>query len=68
MNAKPSSRPSRRRIVGGLIAGLAALTIAAPAQADLSAGVTNGGCLEGIQVGHIHKPNGDIVPICRTVN
>ncbi|HEU0315825.1 MAG TPA: hypothetical protein VFR49_00760 [Solirubrobacteraceae bacterium] len=70
MNAQltqSSPRRLRSRLVAGIVAGLAALTIAGPAQADLVGGVTNGGCITGIQVGHVTHASGEITPICQTL-
>lgn len=66
MNTQLSPRRFRRTVLGAAAAGLAALTIAVPAQAALIAGVTNGGCTSGVQVGHITRATGEIVPICQT--
>ena len=43
---------TRTRIAAGLAAAIAALAVAAPAQAELVGGVQDGGCLQGVQVGH----------------
>jgi len=66
MNAKLSSRKARRPVVAAAVAALAALSVAGPAQASLSNGLRNGGCLSGIQVGHISNPDGSYTPICQT--
>jgi hypothetical protein len=66
MNAT-HTRIKPRRLATGLLAGLAALSIAGPAQAALVGGVTNGGCVTGIQVGHITHANGAVTPICQTI-
>jgi hypothetical protein len=51
------------------VAAAAALGVAGPAQANtLQRGVTNGGCLQGIQVGNMPQANGDSVPICMVIN
>lgn len=60
------TRKLRRSIAAVAVAALAGLAVAGPAQAALVGGVTNGGCLSGIQVGHITHSNGDITPICQT--
>ena len=57
----------RTRIAAGLAATLAALAVAAPAQAELVGGVQDGGCLQGVQVGHAHNPDGSVTPICRII-
>jgi hypothetical protein len=68
MTTQFATRKPRRVLAAALVAGVAALSIAGPAQADLVGGVTNGGCITGIQVGHVTHANGDVSPICRTFN
>lgn len=58
---------TRTRLAAGLAAVVAALAIAAPAQAELVGGVQDGGCLQGVQVGHAHNPDGSVTPICRII-
>jgi hypothetical protein len=62
------STTKRASLAAVLTAGLAALSIAAPAQADLTKGGAGLGCIQGIQVGHVHNPDGTVSPICYTVN
>ena len=57
----------RTRIAAGLAATLAALCLAAPAQAELVGGVRDGGCLQGVQVGSAQNPDGSVTPICRII-
>jgi hypothetical protein len=68
MTIQSAARKSRRLAAAAVVAGVAALSIAGPAQADLTGGVTNGGCITGIQVGHVTHANGDVTPICHTFN
>jgi uncharacterized membrane protein len=58
---------ARTRIAAGLVAAIAALAVAAPAQAELVGGVRNGGCLSGIQVGTANNDDGSTTPVCRIV-
>jgi hypothetical protein len=60
------SRKARRPLITALATVAAALSVAGPAQAALSGGVTNGGCVSGIQVGHITHNDGSYTPICAT--
>ena len=57
----------RTRIAAGLAATLAALCLAAPAQAELVGGVRDGGCLSGVQVGSATNSDGSVTPICRII-
>ena len=57
----------RTRIAAGLAATLAALCLAAPAQAELVGGVRDGGCLQGVQVGSATNSDGSVTPICRII-
>jgi uncharacterized membrane protein len=58
---------TRTRIAAGLAAVVAALAVAAPAQAELVGGVRDGGCLQGVQVGSAHNGDGSVTPICRII-
>ncbi|MEA2299176.1 MAG: hypothetical protein QOF77_2112 [Solirubrobacteraceae bacterium] len=66
--SRSRSRTTRASVAATLAAGLAALFVAAPAQADLTMGGKGLGCIQGIQVGHVHNPDGTVSPICYTVN
>jgi hypothetical protein len=66
MTIQTATRKPRRLAVAAVAAGIAALSIAGPAQAALVGGVTNGGCTTGIQVGHVTHANGEVTPICQT--
>jgi hypothetical protein len=57
----------RTRIAAGLAAAIAALAVAAPAQAELVGGVRDGGCLQGVQVGSATNSDGSVTPICRII-
>ncbi|MEA2371016.1 MAG: hypothetical protein QOH12_1410 [Solirubrobacteraceae bacterium] len=67
-NTQPSYRKAVRRLAAAGLATLAALSVAVPAQASLSTGLKNGGCLSGIMVGHISHPDGSYTPICQTLD
>jgi hypothetical protein len=69
VNVSLTLRKCRRTLAVAAVAGAAALGVAGPAQANtLHRGVTNGGCLQGVQVGSITQASGDTVPVCMVIN
>ena len=62
-----STTSTRARITAGIAAAIAAMAVAAPAQAELVGGVQNGGCLQGVQVGTAGNADGSYTPICRII-